>query len=91
MKEERNKTLGWMNQISYYDPSCYTNSILLCLFFGFVDFLPTFGIVRSSHSVYGSCPVQPALPVLDSYRGDLKNKLRNESNKLGEEIPLVAG
>ena len=23
MKEERNKTLCWMNQISYYDPSCY--------------------------------------------------------------------
>ena len=23
MKEERNKTLCWMNQISYYNPSCY--------------------------------------------------------------------
>ena len=23
VKEERNNTLQWMNQISYYDPSCY--------------------------------------------------------------------
>ena len=26
MKEERNKTLRWMNQISSYDPSCYRNT-----------------------------------------------------------------
>ena len=23
MKEERNKTLHWMNQINYYNPFCY--------------------------------------------------------------------
>ena len=33
VKEERNKTLCWMNQISYYDPSRYTkeNGITLAL------------------------------------------------------------
>ena len=28
MKEERNKTLHWMNQISYYDPSYYIGAQL---------------------------------------------------------------
>ena len=70
----------------YLDTGGLTNIVY---FFSFVDFLPTYGIVRSSHNVYGSYPVQPPLPVLDSYRGDLKNKLTDWSNKWGEEIKLA--
>ena len=28
VKEERNKTLCWMNQMSYYNPSCYIGTQL---------------------------------------------------------------
>ena len=49
MKEERNKTISWMNQISYYDPSRYNNEINYVMIF---NIMISAGPANDRHLLY---------------------------------------